>query len=275
MLGIGKTIIETNAVSIQDYIDWLANILKLTGLTLSSIFLFIFIFWLIINLLFSFLAEVIPFIKGILRSLELLLLPGSIMHLVMHVFVAKKLNMPSQPMYSFGYGWSRSGIKLVGRIKNLREAVLFYWAPLLNLPVIIVWVIPGMLLFQWLDTLTNNTIFYWIWLYVFFSLVMFGLPDMPDMINPFMVTIVKTPEFYLFIVFYVVIAPVTLVLWGYGITIILSLIFAITMFYEVMKISKKEENRLAKKFDKVFERTESSSMSKPTYIIVPDSEYTE
>jgi hypothetical protein len=275
MLGIGKTIIETNAVGIQDYIDWLANILKVTGLTLSSIFLFIFIFWLILNLLFSFLAEVIPFIKGILRSLELLLLPGSIMHLVMHVFVAKKMNMPSEPMYSFGYGWSRAGIKLVGRIKNLREAILFYWAPLLNIPVIIVWVIPGMLLFQWLDTLTNNTVFYWIWLYVFFSLVMFGLPDMPDMINPFMVTIVKTPEFYLFIVFYVVIAPVTLILWGYGITIILSLIFAITMFYEVMKISKKEENRLAKKFDKVFERTEASSLSKPTYIIVPDSEYPE
>jgi hypothetical protein len=275
MLGIGKTIIETNAVGIQDYIDWLANILKVTGMTLSSIFLFIFIIWLILNLLLSFLAEVIPFIKGILRSLELLLLPGSIMHLVMHVFVAKKLNLASEPIYNFGYGWSRSGIKIVGRIKNLREAVFFYWAPLLNLPVIIVWVIPGMLLFQWLDTLTNNTVFYWIWLYVFFSLVMFGLPDLADLTNPFLVTIVKTPEFYLFIVFYVIIAPVTLVLWGYGITIILSLIFAITMFYEVMKISKKEENRLAKKFDKVFERTESSSMSKPTYIIVPDSEYPE
>ncbi|NHJ47353.1 MAG: hypothetical protein FK733_06140 [Asgard group archaeon] len=252
ILDIGQTALQTNAIGIDKYVEWLSNILKLTGMSFSSIFLFIFIIWLVFNLLISLLAEVIPFIKGILAILELLLLPGSIMHMVMHVFVAKKLNIQTEPIHSFGYGWSRTGITLTRRIKNLREAILFFWAPLLNLPVIIAWVIPGMLLFQWLDTLIDNTVFYWIWLYVLFSLVIFSLPDIYDLTNPFMVTIVKTPEFYLFVVFYVIMAPMTLVLWGYGITIIFSLIYAIAMFYEVHKISKKEEKRLGSKYDKTY-----------------------
>jgi hypothetical protein len=266
ILETGQIALQTSAVGIQKYIEWLSNILRLTGMTFSSIFLFIFIIWLVFNLLLSLLAEVIPFIKGIIVVLELLLLPGSIMHMVMHVFVAKKLNIETEMIHSFGYGWSRTGIKLDRRIKNLREALLFFWAPLLNLPVIIGWVIPGMLLFQWLDTLIDNTVFYWIWLYVLFSLVIFGLPDIYDLTNPFMITVVKTPEFYLFTVFYVIIAPVTLVLWGYGITIIFSLIYAIVMFYEVHKISKKEENRLAGRYDKTFKKTEVK-------YIITDSEY--
>ncbi len=269
MLGINKIILEIVAVGLQDYIDWLTNILKITGLTLSSIFLFIFIFWLIIDLLFSILAEVIPFIKGIIAILEFLFLPGSIMHMVMHVFMAKKLDIQTELVHSFGYGWSRTGIRLDRRIKNLREAIFFFWAPLLNVPIIIGWIIPGMLLFQWLDSLINKTVFYWIWLYVLFSLVIFGLPDIADLTNPFLITVIKTPEFYLFTAFYVIIAPITLVLWGYGITIIFSLIYAIVMFYEVHKISKKEENRLAQRYDKMFEKTEYK------YIVVPDSEYTE
>lgn len=269
MLGVGNTTIITNIVEIQDYVDWLINILKVTGMTISSIFLFIFVIWIVLNLLLSFLAEIIPFIKGIIKILEIILLPGSIMHMVMHVFMAKKLDIQTELIHNFGYGWSRTGIRLDRRIKNLREAILFFWAPFLNLPIIILWVIPGMLLFQWLDTITNNTVFYWIWLYVLFSLVMYGLPCGYDLVNPFMITIVKTPEFYLFVVFYVVIAPITLVLWGYGITIIFSLGYAIVMFYEVHKISKKEENRLAQRYDKMLEKT------KLKYIIVPDSEYTE
>jgi hypothetical protein len=265
VMDVGLTTMQTNAIGIDKYVDWLSNILKLTGMTFSSIFLFIFIIWLVFNLLISILAEVIPFIKGILSILELLLLPGSIMHMVMHVFVAKKLNIQTEPIHSFGYGWSRTGITLTRRIKNLREAILFFWAPLLNLPVIIGWVIPGMLLFQWLDTLIENTVFYWIWLYILFSLVLFGLPDIYDLTNPFMVTIVKTPEFYLFVVFYVIMAPITLVLWGYGITIIFSLIYAIVMFYEVHKISNKEEKRLGSKYDKTFRQAK-------TKIIVVDSD---
>jgi hypothetical protein len=67
----------------------------------------------------------------------------------------------------------------------------------------------------------------------------------------------------------VLIAPITLVLWGYGITIIFSLIYAIIAFYEVRKIAKKEEKRLASKFDKTFRQTEYK------YIVVPESEYQE
>ena len=215
------------------------------------------------------LAEIIPLIKGILRILEIIFLPGAIMHMVWHVFAAKKLQIPTEQIHNFGYGWSRTGIKISRSFKNLREAMLFFYAPFLNLFVIIGWVVPGMILFQWLDTVINNTVFYWIWLYILISLVMLGLPDVYDLTNPFMITVVKTPEFYLFIVFYVIIAPMTLLLWGYGITVIFSLFYAITGFYELHKISRNEENRLAKTFDKVMKKTEYK------YIIIADSDFTE
>lgn len=269
MINIGSPTISINAIILENYLDWLKNILKLTGMTFSSIFLFCFIIWLVINLIIIFLAEIFPFVKGIIRILEFILIPGSLMHNVWHVIAAKRLNLPTETIVNFGYGWSRVGLKLTGRLQNLRQGIIFFWAPIMNVLVITIWIIPGMILFQWLDTMINNTVFYWIWLYVLFSLVVFGLPDAADLLNPFHVTVSKTPEFYLFIVFYVLIAPITLVLWGYGITIIFSLIYAIIAFYEVRKIAKKEEKRLASKFDKTFRQTEYK------YIVVPESEYQE
>ncbi|MCE7743955.1 MAG: hypothetical protein GPJ52_02345 [Candidatus Heimdallarchaeota archaeon] len=253
---------------LENYLDWLTNILKVTGMTFGSLFLLLFIVELVIYLILAF-ANSIPFLKGIVRILEIILLPGSLMHMVWHVFAAKKLNLTSEQVVSFGYGWSRVGIRINGRIKNMREAIIFFWAPIMNVFVIILWIIPGMLLFQWLDTKMNSTVFYWIWIYFLVSLVVFGLPDFADLVNPFQISIVKTPEFYLFIVFYVIIAPITLVLWGYGITIIFSIIYAIVALYEVRNISKKEETRLAKSFDKILKQTEYK------YIVVPDSEYQE
>ena len=224
---------------LENYLDWLKNILKVTGMTFGSLFLILFIVELVIYLILAF-ANSIPFLKGIVRILEIILLPGSLMHMVWHVFAAKKLNLTSEQVVSFGYGWSRVGIRINGRIKNMREAIIFFWAPIMNVFVIILWIIPGMILFQWLDTMLNSTVFYWIWISFLVSLVVFGLPDFSDLVNPFQISIVKTPEFYLFIVFYVIIAPITLVLWGYGITVIFSIIYAIIALYEVRNISKKE-----------------------------------
>jgi len=196
MIGIGNTLLQTNGI-FDNYLDWLLNILKFTGMTYSTIFLVIFIIWLTVNLVLSLLCDIIPFIRGVVRILEFLLLPGSIMHMVWHVFAAKKLNIQTEHIVNFGYGWSRAGIKLTGRITNLRQAIIFYWAPILNLPLIVGWVIPGMFLFQWLDTLIDKTVFYWIWLYILFSLVVYGLPDMADLVNPFQITIVKTYNYIL------------------------------------------------------------------------------
>jgi len=263
------TILTAFNTFLQKYTDWLLKILTFTGLSFGSIFLFCFIIWLMLNLLLSILAEALPFLKGLLRILEFLLLPGAIMHNVWHVFAAKRLNIPIEQAYNFGFGHSRSAIKINRPFKNLRESILFFWSPFLNLFIIIGWIVPGMFLFQWLDTLIEPTIFYWIWLYFLFSLIMFGLPDGADLVNPFTVTIVKTPEFYLFIVFYVILAPMTLVLWGYGITVLFSLVYAITAFYEIHRIAQKEEKRLGSKFDKVFKKTETK------YIIIPDSEYSD
>ncbi len=269
MLDLGTSIVDINTSIFENYLDWVKNILKLTGMTFSSIFLLCFIIWLVINLIVIFLAELFPFVKGILRILEFILIPGTLMHNVWHVFAAKKLNLPAETQVSFGYGWSRVGITLTGRLRNLRQGIIFFWAPMMNILVITIWIIPGMILFQWFDTMIDNTVFYWIWLYVLFSLVIFGLPDAADLLNPFQITIAKTPEFYLFIVFYVLIAPITLVLWGYGITVIFSIIYAIITFYEVRKIAIKEEKRLATKWDKTFEKTRYK------YIVIPESEYNE
>lgn len=253
MIDPGINVVSSiNAVIFENYLEWLKNVLRLTGMTFSSIFLICFIIWLVINLVLIFLAELFPFIKGVIRILEFILIPGTLMHNVWHVFAAKRLNLPTETVVSFGYGWSRVGIKLNGRLQDLRQGIIFFWAPIMNVLVITIWIIPGMILFQWLDTMINNTVFYWIWLYILFSLVVFGLPDAADLLNPFQITVSKTPEFYLIIVFYVLIAPITLVLWGYGITVIFSLIYAIITFYEVRKISKKEGERLAKKYDRVF-----------------------
>ncbi|MCK5298512.1 MAG: hypothetical protein KAJ76_06375 [Candidatus Heimdallarchaeota archaeon] len=269
MIDIGSLIINTNAVILENYLDWLKNILRVTGMTIGSLFLTLFIVELVIYLILSF-ASSIPFLKGIVRILELILLPGSLMHMVWHVYAAKKLNLTTEQVVSFGYGWSRVGIRINGRIKNMRHAFIFFWAPIMNVLVIIFWIIPGMLLFQWLDTKLNSTVFYWIWIYVLVSLLVFGLPDFADLVNPFQISIVKTPEFYLFIVFYVIIAPITLVLWGYGITIIFSLLYAIIALYEVRKISKKEEERLAKKFVKVFSETRTVG---PPVVILADNNF--
>ncbi len=247
----------------ESYLEWLQNILKYTGMSLGAIFLFLITFWLVQNLLLVMLAEMIPMIKGILAILEFLLLPGTLMHLVWHVLAAKKMNIPSEHVGNMGYGWSRSGIRLVRDLGSLREAMIFYYAPLMNIPVIIGWVMPGMMLFQWLDSLIDNTVFYWIWLYILVSLIMFGLPDIADLVNPFQISIIKTPEFFVFVMFYVVIAPTTLIFWGWGITIIFSLIYAISAFYEVNTISKHEEKRLMKSFDKYFATTKTITKAPP------------
>ena len=189
------------------------------------------------------------------------------MHIVWHSFAAKKLDIPLEVSHNFNFGISRTGIKLNRSFKNLRESIIFFYAPFLNLLLLAGWVFPGMFLFQWLDTMSNTSVFYWIWLYIFFSLIMFGMPDLADLTNPFLITVVKTPEFYLFVFFYTILAPITLVLWGYGITIVFSLVYAIVGFYEVQKIAKIEEKRLAKDFDKMFKRTEYK------YIVVSDSDY--
>jgi len=266
-----ESVIVINSI-FEDYITWMKNIVLFTGMSLGSILLFIFAFWLILNVIMSLIAEFFPFLRGIIKLRQFLLLPGSLMHMVWHVFAAKKLNMPMEQVYVFGFGWSRGSLKLSKRIDNLRQAIIFFWAPLMNILIIILLIMPGALLFQWLDTIINNTVFYWIWVYLLFSLIIEGLPDIADLVNPFHITIVKTPEFYLFIVFYIVLAPITLIFWGWGITMIFSLIYAITALYEVSYISKKEGQRLAKKFDKMF--TETVTPVNPV-VILTDDEYSD
>ena len=267
---IQRAVISINTEVFDGYMEWLKNILRLTGMSFGAIFLFLLIIWLVQNLLLSMLAEMIPMIRGILVVLEFLLLPGSIMHLVWHVMAAKKMNIPHEHIGNMGYGWSRSGMRLDRDLASLREAMIYYYAPIMNVPVIIGWVIPGMFLFQWLDSLIDNTVFYWIWLYILVSLVMFGLPDIADLVNPFQITIIKTPEFFIFIMFYVVIAPTTLIFWGWGITVIFSLLYGISMFYEVNTISKHEEKRLLKQFDKYFASTKTVRKAPPR--VLTDSE---
>ncbi|NHJ84639.1 MAG: hypothetical protein FK734_04210 [Asgard group archaeon] len=268
--------IVAERVTLDTFAEWLKTILKYTGMSIGSIFLFIFVFWLVMNLLIVILVEIIPFLKGIVAILEFIMLPGSLMHMVWHVYALKKLNYPTEQVINFGWGWSRVGIRVLRPLKTLREGIIFFWAPLMNIPVIIGWIIPGAILFQWLDTLIDNTVFYWIWLYVLVSLITFGLPDLADLVNPLQISIVKTPEFYLFVVFYVVIAPITLVLWGWGITVIFSLLYTITSIYAIEKISKEETKRLALRFDKVFYKTETpvnfTAQPPPVYIIPNESD---
>ena len=266
---INKTL-ETNAVGLDSYIEWLKNLLKITGLSFSSVLLFFFIFWISINLLLSILAEIIPMIKGLILIMEYIFLPGSLMRMVWRVFSLKKLNYKTEQIVSFGWGWSRYGIKVDKPFKTVREGLIFFWSPLMNIPVIIGWIIPGMLLFQWLDTLIDGDIFYWIWLYVLVSLLLFGVPSIMDIFAPLQITVVKTPEFYLFIMFYVIIAPITLIFWGWGITAILTLIYAVIGFYEVEKISKNETKRLSQEFDSYFSKTSTKKIKSPPVVIITD-----
>ena len=143
----------------------------------------------------------------------------------------------------------------------------------MNIPILILWIIPGMLLFQWLDSLIDKTVFYWIWLYVLISLLLYGLPDLSDFFAPLQISIIKVPEFYLFVVFYVIIAPITLILWGWGITLIFTLFYAITSFYEIEKISKSETKRLSLSFNKYFSKKETTQpVVKRPIIIMTDPE---
>ena len=133
------------------------NILKITGRSIGTIILFIFTFSIMINVLLAMLVNFLPFLKGIVVILEYILLPGSLMHTVWHVFALKKLNYPTEQTIAFGLGWSRTGIVLKHDLKNMREGMIFFWAPILNLPIIVGWVMPGAFLFQWLDTLIEGT----------------------------------------------------------------------------------------------------------------------
>jgi len=270
MIDIGSNTTTLNAAILENYINWILNFLKLTGMTLGSILLMVFIVYLIINILLSILGEIFPFIKGIIRLLEYILFPGSLMHVVWHVYAAKKLNYTTEQQVVFSWGWTRTGIKVNQPFKNMREGIIFFWAPLMNIPIIIAWVIPGMYLFQWLDTLIGKDVFYWIWLYILFSLVMQGLPNIVDLFAPLQISVIKVPEFYLFVVFYVIIAPMTLILWGWGITVIFSLLYGISMFYAVNKISRKESDRLSLVFHKYFSKKEErTTTSPPTVVIIP------
>ncbi len=266
-------LIET--VTIKNYVDWLLNIIKITGMSLGSIILFIFIFSIVINVLIAMLVNFLPFLKGIVVILEYLMLPGSLMHMVWHVLALKRLKYPTTQTIAFGLGWSRTGIRLKKQLKSVREGIIFFWAPILNLPIIVGWVMPGAFLFQWLDTLVEGTVFYWIWFYVLISMLVFALPDIHDLFGPLYVSLVKVPEFYLFTVFYVIIAPTTLILWGWGITIIFSLLYLITAFYEIERISRYETLRLKlNNFDKLKTRSRETTISRQV-IIVPEGEYTD
>ena len=101
------------------------------------------------------------------------------------------------------------------------------------------------------------------------SLLVYGLPSIMEIVAPLQISLVKTPEFYLFIVFYVIIAPTTLIFWGSGITIIFSLLYAISAFYEVKKISEKETERIALGLDKVYHGTKvkDGKSNSPTLIL--------
>jgi hypothetical protein len=265
MLKIGL-LIGSIAGVLQNYIDWLLNFLRVTGLSIGSLVLFLFIFWLVVNVVLSLLAEILPMIKRLISLFEYIFFPGSLMSVVWRIFVLKKLNIPTEQKVSFSWGWMRAAINVERSFQSTREAFLFFYAPFLNLLVIAIWIMPGILLFEWLDTLINGTVFYWIWIYVLISLVIMGLPGIVAMFAPLQVSVIKTPEFYLFVIFYVLIAPLTLILWGWGLTVIFSLLYAISAFYEIEKISRKEAQRLYLNWDKVFKKTEE----KPTYLTLAD-----
>ena len=256
---------------IQNYLEWLKNILKYTGLSFGSIFLFLFIAWVIFAVFISLLQE-FPIFKGFLKASEFLLFPGTIMHSVWRVFVLKKLNYSTEQVTSFSFGRIRFGIRIRQPFKSMRDSVLFFYAPALNVFVIIIWIMPGALLFEWLDSLIGQTVFYWIWFYILVSLTIMGLPSIWDLVAPLETSIVKTPEFYIFVIFYVILAPLTLVLWGWGITVIFSLFYAITAIYEVEKISRKETHRLSLAFDKFFAKGKSKTKSATPQIIITDKE---
>jgi len=251
---------------LQDNVEWMKNILKYLGLSFGSIFLFLFIIWLVVVVLMGFLQD-LPLIKTFFRIIEIILLPGTIMRMVWRVFVLKKLNYKTDEQTAFSFGYIRYGIKIKQPFKSLRDSFLFFYAPAINILVIVIWIIPGALLFEWLDAVIGQTIFYWIWVYFLISLVIMGLPTFYELIAPIQTSIVKTPEFYIFVIFYVVLAPLTLVLWGWGITVIFSLFYAITSIYEVEKISQKENFRLSKTFDKYFSRKEKTTITSPQVII--------
>ncbi|MEA2071691.1 MAG: hypothetical protein U9O98_10440 [Asgard group archaeon] len=267
MIDAPKLTFEVTMVTLQDYLDWIIQFLKLTGMTLASVLLIILIVYLFVNVFLSMLTEIIPIIKGLMIILEYIFLPGSLMHNVWHVYALKRLNIPVKQQASFGWGWSRTAIRVSRPTKNFRESLIYFWAPLMNIPVIIVWIIPGMLLFEWLDSLVNSSVFYWLWLYILVSLIIRGLPDVQDLINPLQITVNKTPEFYLFVMYYIIIAPITLILWGWGLTIIFSLFYAILLYYEVGKIASKEERRLSTKFDNIKE-----SLVTKEKVFYPDSD---
>ncbi|MHA1443039.1 MAG: hypothetical protein ACTSPK_14430 [Candidatus Heimdallarchaeota archaeon] len=258
-------ILETSSI-LQDNVEWMLNILKYLGLSFSSLFLLLFIIWLVIDVLFALLYE-FPFFKGIFRFLEFFLIPGTVMRSVWRVFVLKKLNYTTEQQVNFSFGWIRFAIRIKQPFKSMRDAFFFFYAPAINILVILIWIIPGALLFEWLDVVIGQTVFYWIWLYFLASFVIMGLPAIHDLLAPIQTSIVKTPEFYIFVIFYVLLAPLTLVLWGWGITVIFSLFYAITTFYEIEKISRKETQRLSKSFDKYFSRKEKSTTT-PQIIII-------
>ena len=97
-----------------------------------------------------------------------------------------------------------------------------------------------------------------------------GLPNVVDLFAPLQISIIKVPEIYLFVVFYVIIAPMTLIFWGWGITVIFSLLYGISSFYAVNKISKKESDRLSKVFHKYFSKKEKTTpIAAPSVVIIP------
>ncbi|MHA1124761.1 MAG: hypothetical protein ACTSO7_04055 [Candidatus Heimdallarchaeota archaeon] len=265
MPNLVDTTLEASSI-LQDNLEWMKIILKYLSLSFSSLFLLLFTIWLVVGVLFSLIRE-FPLIKVFHNVLDYILLPGTLMRCVWRVFVLKKMNYTTEQQMSFSFSWIRFAIRINQPFKSMRDAFFYFYAPAINVLVIIVLIIPGALLFEWLDAVIGQSVFYWIWLYLLLSMTIKGLPYLHDLIAPIQTSVVKTPEFYIFIIFYVLLAPLTLVLWGWGITVIFSLFYTITAIYEVEKISRKETHRLSLVFDKYFSRKEKTTITSPQIII--------
>jgi hypothetical protein len=255
--------------SITDYfqqlIDWMLQFLRITGLSFSFFFVLAIAFWIFYRGILALLADMVPILKGFIAITEYLFFPGALMKCVWRVFALKRLSITTEQRVSFSWGWTRIAISVEQPLKSVREGFFFFYAPLLNIPVIIAWTFLAGMLFNWLGTISDSVLFYWLWLYVLVSLVLTGLPELPDLFGPFQITVVKTPEFYIFLIYLILISSATLVFWGWGLTLIFSLVYSIFALYEVEKISRMETKRLAKEFDKMFTQIKRE----PVFLIDP------
>lgn len=269
MMDNGLSAIENYFLQLK---EWMLQFITITNVPFYVFVLMFIFFRLFIEVVLVMLEKPFPIVRVIRRSMEYLFLPGSLMKSVWRVFTLKRLNITTAQTVSFSWGWIRYGIKVEQPFKSTRQAFFFFYSPFLNIPVIIGWVLLATPLFQWLDLITNFNMgkfplqpFNALWLYVLISLILTGLPDIPELFGPLQITVVKTPEFYIFLIYLIFISYPTIIFWGYGIPSLFALIYSIFAVYEVEKISRLETKRLAKEFDKMFTRTKSE----PLYLIDP------